>query len=75
MAKSKPKAITPNQQKALIYLRELAAVKQSPTIRQLADYMGWSAVSTAADLLDSMQRDKLIHRKKFTRKIKILAGA
>ncbi len=73
MANIKIKAITPNQQKALIYLREMAAVKQTPTLRQLADHMKWDATSTAADLLQSMQRAKLIRRRKFSRTIKIIA--
>lgn len=58
--------VTGQQLKALRFIKRYTDIEAfPPTRRELAAHMGWSAVSTAHDLIERMERRGLVERRRF----------
>lgn len=58
--------LTAQQLEALRYIKRYADLEGFPcTRRELAQHMGWSAASTAQDIVDRLDRKGLVERKRF----------
>jgi hypothetical protein len=70
MARPKSKELTISEQLVLTFITEQKAAGTKPTLRKIADKMGWKATATAYDIVNRLRQRKLLSPKRKTQKSK-----
>jgi SOS-response transcriptional repressor LexA len=60
MPRKKSEGLTPNMQGVLDYYQDCKSKGAKPTLRKIADAMGWKATATAFEVLRTLRSRKLI---------------
>lgn len=64
MARPKSKDLTLSEQIVLNFITEQKAAGTRPTLREIADKMGWKATATAYDVVKRLRERKLLSQKR-----------
>jgi SOS-response transcriptional repressor LexA len=65
MVSDREKPLTDNQLKAFLFIVEVhGATGRPPTLRQIADFMGWRSVATASGIVHALVRRGKIRKRK-----------
>ena len=73
MARPKSKDLTLSEQIVLTFITEQKAAGTRPTLRKIADKMGWKATATAYDVVKRLRDRKLLSPKRKASKPKAKA--
>lgn len=70
MGRHPAEGITANQSRVLEFVKSIESQGRRPTLRQIADHVGWSSLATAAEVVNALIRMGHLKRRGKAKKLR-----